>query len=288
LKFALAELRAARVPSHTLAAELLLMRVLRRDRAWLHAHPEDPLPAADALRYAELVARRCNGEPTQYLTGRQEFWGLEFEVAPGVLIPRPETEHLIEVALARLGHARAQQALRVADVGTGSGILAVALARELPQARVTATDISPAALALARRNAEKHGVAERIEFLECNLLTGFAREPQGAGATRRAFDLIVSNPPYIPTGALAGLPREVREHEPMAALDGGPRGDALYPPLITQARNLLAPGGMLVLEVGYNGVSLVRPLLDDLRHWGGVQVTSDLAGFPRVLAAARI
>jgi release factor glutamine methyltransferase len=262
--------------------------VLGRDRAWLYAHPEDPLPAADALRYAELVARRCNGEPTQYLTGRQEFWGLEFEVAPGALIPRPETEHLIEVALARLGHARSQQALRVADVGTGAGSLAVALARELPQARVTATDISPAALAQARRNAEKHGVAERIEFRECNLLAGFVREPQGAGATRGAFDLIVSNPPYIPTGELAGLPREVREYEPREALDGGPGGDALYAPLITQARNLLVPGGVLVLEVGYNGVSLVRPLLDDQRDWGGVQVTSDLAGIPRVLAAARI
>ncbi len=291
----MARLRAAAVPSHTLAAELLLMRVLGRDRAWLYAHPEAPLGAGHAQRYADLIARRCDGMPTQYLTGHQEFWGLAFDVAPGVLIPRPETEHLVEVALARLGPLRSQEPLRVADVGTGSGCLAVALARELPRCHVVATDISPAALALARRNAAKLGVSRRIEFRECHLLDGVLHpSPVINHVSRitshesRPFHLLVSNPPYIPTGDLAALPREVREHEPRPALDGGPTGDALYPPLITQAVHGLARGGLLVLEVGYNGVSRVRALLEGSGQWGNIEDTRDLAGIPRVLAAARI
>ena len=179
LKEGMARLRAANVPSHTLAAELLLMHALGRDRAWLYAHPEEPLDAAAAEKYFALIARRAAGEPTQYLTGKQEFWGLEFEVTPAVLIPRPETEHVIEVALERLG-ARGikidmktgapSPPLRVADVGTGSGCIAVALAHELPHAEIFATDISAAALEVARRNALRHRVADRVHFLECDLL----------------------------------------------------------------------------------------------------------------------
>src|SRR5438874_1357176 len=179
LRQGLAQLREAEVPSYTLAAELLLLHALGRDRTWLYAHPEEIVGEADAQRFFALLARRVAGEPTQHLTGKQEFWGLEFEVNPDVLIPRPETEHVIEVALDRLA-LRALRAgrrqktdgagLLIADIGTGSGCIAIALAKELPGAKVVAMDISRAALTVAGRNARRLGVAERVEFIEGNLL----------------------------------------------------------------------------------------------------------------------
>src|SRR5580704_12818101 len=165
LKRGIAELRDANVPSYTLAAELLLLHVLSRDRAWLYAHPEEVIPGLDAHRFLSLILRRASGEPTQYITGKQEFWGLEFEVTPDVLIPRPETEHIIEVALDRLAAREIREGrapkntgdgLLIADVGTGSGCIAIALAKELASARIIATDISAATLAVARRNAARH------------------------------------------------------------------------------------------------------------------------------------
>src|SRR6267143_1978375 len=179
LKQGLAQLREAHVPSYTLAAELLLLHVLGRDRTWIYSHPEEKISSADADRYFALVARRAAGEPTQHLTGKQEFWGLEFEVTPDVLIPRPETEHVIEVALDRLAGREIRtgckqtfsgEGLQIADIGTGSGCIAVALAKELPGATIYATDISSAALAVARRNATRHSVSDRIHFLESSLL----------------------------------------------------------------------------------------------------------------------
>src|SRR5467141_734364 len=179
LKRGLAQLREAHVPSFTLAAELLLLHALGRDRTWLYAHPEEQVSSADAERFFALLARRAAGEPTQHLTGKQEFWGLEFEVTPDVLIPRPETEHIIEVALDRLAlreiragrpQKSAGEGLQIADVGTGSGCIAIALAKELPAANFYATDISPAALAVAQRNAKRHAVSDRIHFIEANLL----------------------------------------------------------------------------------------------------------------------
>src|SRR5467141_4215031 len=182
LREAFAQLRAAGVPSHTLAAELLLMHALGRDRTWLYAHPEEVIPDSEAHLFTSLLARRAAGEPTQHLTGKQEFWGLEFEVTPDVLIPRPETEHVIEVALDRLAlrerrAGRKQtltgEGLQIADIGTGSGCIAIAIAKELPGAATYATDISSAALAVAQRNAARDSVSDRIHFLECNLLDGF-------------------------------------------------------------------------------------------------------------------
>src|SRR6202161_2251413 len=189
LKEGMANLRAASVPSHTLAAELLLMHALGRNRTWLYTHPEALLEPAGSEKYFELIARRAAGEPTQYLTGKQEFWGLEFEVTPAVLIPRPETEHVMEVALARLGPrglkiymdtGLPRERLRVADVGTGSGCLAISLAYELPHAEVFATDISAPALAIARRNAARHKVAARIHFSQCDLLIPLENTDLGA------------------------------------------------------------------------------------------------------------
>src|SRR6267154_2384392 len=181
LKNGIAQLREANAPSFTLAAELLLLHVLGRNRTWLYAHPEETLSDTETQRFLDLIARRAAGEPTQHLTAKQEFWGLQFEVTPDVLIPRPETEHVIEVALDRLTlrELRANRppksdgaGLQIADIGTGSGCIAITLAKELPAANFLATDISPAALAVAKRNAQRHGVSDRINFREANL---FAR-----------------------------------------------------------------------------------------------------------------
>ncbi len=289
LKEGMALLRAGNVPSSTLAAELLLMHALACDRTWLYTHPEIEIDASAARKYFGLIARRAAGEPTQYLTGKQEFWGLEFEVTPAVLIPRPETEHVIEVALERLGArgikinmrtGEPSPPLRIADVGTGSGCLAVALAHELPHAEIFATDISVPALDVARRNAARHGVLSRVHFFEGDLL-------KPVSASSGSFDLIVSNPPYVAQDDAATLAREVREHEPHAALFGGPSGIEMYARLIEQAGELLRSSGVLVLELGYNSAQPVRAILVEQRNWVNVSVTDDLAGIPRVLGAER-
>jgi release factor glutamine methyltransferase len=296
LKEGIARLRAANVPSYTLAAELLLLHTLGRDRAWVYTHPEAPLDDAAVEKYFALVARRAAGEPTQYLTGKQEFWGLEFEVTPAVLIPRPETEHVVEVALERLGprgikirlDTGAPSAhLQVADVGTGSGCLAVALAHELPHADVIATDISAPALEVARRNAARNRVAERVHFLQTDLLDALIAAPSLAGRDSHSFDVIASNPPYVSLDDSETLAREVREHEPHSALFGGSSGTEMYGKLIEQAGLLLRDRGILVLELGYNSADAVLKIIREAPGWVNISVTNDLAGIPRVLAAER-
>jgi release factor glutamine methyltransferase len=287
LEEGISRLRGRSVPSHTLAAEILLMYALGRDRTWLYTHPEVVLDPAAKQKYFTLVERRASGEPTQYLTGKQEFWGLEFEVTPDVLIPRPETEHVVEVALERLGlrgiHIHPESgapgsALRIADIGTGSGCLAVALANELPQAEILATDISAPALAVAKRNAAQHAVADRIHFEQADLLVHHLQDS-------RLFDLIVSNPPYVARNEADHLPREVRDHEPKLALFPGPTGLEIYPRLIGQAASLLNPEGILVLELGYDSADHVRGIFAAEPCWTNVTLTKDLAGIPRVIAA---
>lgn len=280
LKEAIARLEECEVPSAPLAAELLLMHVLQRDRTWLYAHPEYKVSSEQVAAYTRLVERRTMGTPTQYLTGRQEFWGLEFEVGPGVLIPRPETEHIIEVAIAGLGSPRTRP-LRIADVGTGSGCVAIALACELQGAEIMATDISAPALDYARRNAVRHGVSDRIQFLEADVLGTCAGAGNIKGAT---FDLIASNPPYVGRRDAPQLPCEVREHEPPEALYAGAEGLDIYPRLVDEAARALRPGGILVTEVGYNGADFVRSLLSG-PPWADVRVTRDLAGIERVISA---
>ena len=280
LRRGIARLEASDVPSAPLAAELLLMHVLQRDRTWVYAHPEHELSADQLVVYTQLIERRCEGVPTQYLTGRQEFWGLEFEVGPGVLIPRPETEHVIEVALERLGAWRTEP-LRIADIGTGSGCIAIALACELPHAEIIATDISAAALGYARRNAARHGVSDRIQFLETNLLESCI---DLSGVSPRRFDLVVSNPPYVGRNDAASLPREVREHEPPEALFAGETGRDVYPALVEQASRSLRRDGIFVVEVGYNGADDVRSLLS-VPPWSEPMATRDLAGIERVISA---
>ena len=288
LKHGIAQLRDAGVPSFTLAAELLLLHSLGRDRTWLYAHPEEPIPEARTENFFSFLARRAGGEPTQYITGKQEFWGLEFEVTPDVLIPRPETEHIVEVALDRLAvreiRAGRKQTLtgdglQIVDIGTGSGCIAIALAKELSAASIVATDISSAALGVARRNAARHGFGQRLHFVQSNL---FDDLKVAAGN----FDLIVSNPPYIGRNEKSSLMREVRDHEPEVALYGGEEGYEFYAELIAQAAGYLKAGGLLVLELGHNSLLAVRPLLEP-PQWSHVAAANDLSGIARVIAAEK-
>ncbi len=288
LKHGIAQLRAANITSYTLAAELLLLHATKRERTYLYSRPEAELTCDEANAYQELLNRRVSGVPVQHLTGKQEFWGISFEVTPDVLIPRPETEHLIEVALDRLAlrelHAGRPNksdgtGLLIADVGTGSGCIAVALAKELPLADIFAMDISPAALAIAKRNAERHSFLDRMQFCESNLFSSFSDSSP-------LFDLIVSNPPYVGRREAASLAREVRDHEPELAVFGGEEGYEFYASLIAQSARRLKPGGLLVLELGHDSLPAVQPLLD-APLWKNVGVTNDLAGIPRVIAAER-
>jgi len=239
------------------------MRATSHDRAWLYAHGNDELIEVWWIHYGRYLHQRIKGEPTQYITGRQEFYGREFRVTRDVLIPRPETEHLVEAAVARGGK-------NILDVGTGSGAIAVSLALET-KARVTASDVSLAALRVALRNAQALGA--RVDFVACDL---------GAAFIEGSFDLVVSNPPYIAGRDRASLQTEVRDHEPALALFGGEDGLAVYRRLIPEAMRLLRPAGWLMMELG--DAEAVREMC---AGWGDVQIVNDLAGIPRVLLARK-
>lgn len=288
LKHGIAQLRAAHVTSDTLAAELLLLHATKRERTYVYSHPEAELSAEEVREYQKLLDKRASGVPVQHLTGRQEFWGLTFEVTPDVLIPRPETEHLIEVALDRLAlrelHAGRPNkndgaGLRIADVGTGSGCIVIALAKELPAAEFVAIDVSPAALAVAERNAARLGYSGCIRFSESDLFSA-------SSLSSSQFDLVVSNPPYVGRREAASLATEVRDHEPELALYGGEEGYEFYGDLIVQTAEHLKQGGLIVLELGHDSLPAVQPLLD-APHWKNAAITNDLAGIPRVIAAER-
>uniref|UniRef100_A0A7C2HUN4 Release factor glutamine methyltransferase n=1 Tax=Ammonifex degensii TaxID=42838 RepID=A0A7C2HUN4_9THEO len=272
LKKETATLRAAGIPSPRVDAEVLLGFVLGCDRLVLYWEPRREVAAGKATRFKELVARRAAGEPVAYLTGEKEFMGLSFSVTPAVLIPRPETELLVETAVTLLQGAAAPV---VADVGTGSGAVAVSLAVLLPAARVFAVDISTAALAVARENACRHRVADRVVFYAGDLLEPFA-------GNEAVFDLIAANLPYIPSGEMGALPPEVRR-EPVLALDGGPDGLNFYRRLVPQAERLLKPGGHLLLEIGPGQGAAVSGLLPP-PVWEG-SVKPDLAGRDRLVVA---
>ncbi len=278
------------VPSAPLAAELLLMHALDCDRAHLHAHPERTLPAPLADRYFTHITERASGKPTQYIVGHQEFWGLDFLVDAGVLIPRPETEHLIEAVLELIdlegivknGPMR-QDTFQMIDVGTGSGCIALALAHELPNADVVACDISPKALRVAERNAARLGLSERVTFTESDLLARFLTTEQIG-----PWDFIVSNPPYVSRQELDGVQREVRDFEPRIALSELEGSDAseIYRRLIPQAHKLLRPNGYLIMEIGSGMERQILQLFEP--EWENVQVRRDLQDLPRVVIARKI
>jgi len=249
-----------------LTAEVLLAHALHRDRAYLYGHPEHELSEIEWLHYGRYLHERMQGKPTQYITGRQEFYGREFRVTPDVLIPRPETEHVVETAL-RI----APQAARILDVGCGSGALAMTLRLETGAA-LWASDISPAALRVAAENAQR--LQAPVAFVACDLLSAFADG---------SMDLIVSNPPYVPLGDKAGLQREVRDWEPHEALFAGPTGLEIYARLVRDAGRVLRAGGWLVMELGFNTSERVAAMF--LSQWQNLETVPDLAGIPRVIAA---
>lgn len=268
-------LRRAGVPDPELDAELLLAHVLGTDRAGILTRARDPLGSELARRYEELVQRRERRQPLQYLTGTQEFYGLEFAVDPRVLIPRPETEGLVEAVL-RLKPA---EGARVVDLGTGSGCIAVTLAVECPQVRLFAVDRSPAALDVARANALRHGVEQRIEFSTGDL----GRVP---AVWRGRMDIVASNPPYVTEEEWSTLQPEVRDHEPRDALVSGRSGLEAYRRLAPAAFDMLRPEGRLVVELGYGQVSRVEALLR-AAGFTGVESFPDLRGIQRLLVARR-
>jgi len=260
------------VGSPRMNAEVLLMFVLACNRAYLYAHPERELSAEEEARYQEALAQRARAVPAQYITGHQEFWGLDFLVGPGVLIPRPETEHVVETVL-ELVKTIAEP--RIVDVGTGSGAIALALASELPQARVEATEISPEALETARANAARLRLDGHVTFHNTDLLNG---------VDEGAFDVVASNPPYVGDSEEDKVQLEVRKFEPRCAVFAGPEGLDVIRRLAPQARQVLKPGGWLVMEIGFSMEEKVRELLS---AWAELRVVPDLRGIPRVIAAQK-
>ena len=260
------------------------MHVLRCDRAYLYGHANDEVPPQALERYSQLISERATGKPTQYITGHQEFWGLDFEVTPDVLIPRPETEHIVERVLElarRQGHAK-DACLRIVDVGTGSGCIALAVASEFAQATVFGVDISTAALAVASRNAARLEMVEGVTFLESDLLDRLLHA-NFAGT----FDFVLSNPPYVGRHEMDKVQREVRDFEPRLALGADlERGEEIYERLFPQALQALKTGGYVVVEIGYNTHETVLAILG--KHWDEIKVTPDLAGIPRVVSARKI
>lgn len=255
-------------------AELLMTHILNCDKAYLWTHSKDELPATAAEAYWQAIEERAECKPIQYITGQQEFYGLPFVVRPGVLIPRPETEHLVEAALTA---AKEYRAPRILDIGCGSGIIAVTLAHHVPNAAITATDLSPVALAISMENAEKNNVDDRIRFLRADLMAGLEDEE---------FDIIVSNPPYVSLADRETLSLEVREYEPEMALFAGTDGLNIYRQLIPTAYQQLAPAGWLLLEIGFGQSEAVRALLEE-SGFGTVVFHPDLQGIPRVAEARK-
>jgi release factor glutamine methyltransferase len=267
-------LEDAGVPVARLTAEVLLGHAIGHERTYLYGHPEQEVSDLEWLHYGRYLYERLKGKPTQYITRRQEFYGREFRVSPDALIPRPETEHVVETALrcAIELKGRLEGPLHVLDVGTGTGALAVSLQLETG-AKAWATDISPAAAALAAENARRLGAA--VNVVICDLMEAICA---------RSMDLIVSNPPYVPLVQREGLQREVRDWEPHVALFAGETGFEIYRRIVADAPRVLRPGGWLVMELGFGCSDHVGELL---AGWRDVRIEPDLAGIPRVIAARR-
>jgi release factor glutamine methyltransferase len=273
LTTAIDRLTAAHVGSPRMNAEVLLMFILGRERAYLYAHPEQDLRPQDIARYDDALSQRSQGVPAQYITGHQEFWGMDLVVSPAVLIPRRETEHVIETVLPL---AKTLPKPRIVDIGTGSGAIVLALAKELLGADLHATELSAPALEIARANAARHQLESRIHFHETDLLTGLDPE---------SFDFVVSNPPYVGESEADQVQLEVRKFEPQSAVFAGPTGLEVIRRLVPQAHAVLKPEGWLIVEISGTIVEGVRRLLED---WRSMQIVDDLQGIPRVAAAQKL
>jgi len=279
LTSAVDRLSAAQVGSPRMNAELLVMFTLGCDRAYLFAHPERELTTEEQARLEDSLSQRARGVPAQYITGHQEFWGMDFIVSRAVLIPRPETEHVIETVLQLANENNGGRApgipIHIVDVGTGSGCIALALAKEFPYAEIHATDISSSALEVAHANAARHQFESRVRFRQTDLLHGI--DPG-------SFDFVVSNPPYVGESEADEVQLEVRKFEPRNAVFAGPTGLEVIERLIPQALATLRPGGWLVIEISGSIVEGVKRLFGG---WQQVQITNDLQGIPRVAFAQR-
>jgi release factor glutamine methyltransferase len=258
-------------------AEVLLCHVLGRDRAWLVAHYRDLVDQGPDRPYEQAIERRARREPLQYIAGTQEFWGLPFKVTPDVLIPRPETELVVETSRGKAGGAPAPV---IVDLCTGSGCIAVSLAHALPKARIFATDRSARALAVARENARLNAVADRIRFCEGDLF-----DPLDELDLRNHVDVIATNPPYVRDGDRAGLQPEVRDFEPEMALFAGPEGTEIAEKIIHAAAAYLRPGGSLVMEMGIGQAGVLRKLAEKNGGYRSLEILKDLAGIERVIVA---
>lgn len=267
-------LRQAGVPEARREAGSLLAHALGRDRSFILSHAEGPVSEEHLEVFRDYLRWRGRGKPLQYITGNQEFFGLDFEVTSDVLIPRPETELLIEIAL-KLIPAH-EQAPFICDVGTGSGCIVITLLHERTDARAVGIDISAAALTVAKKNAARHGVTERIVFVESDCLAGM-------DSSKSTFDLIVSNPPYVAESAFAGLQREVRDYEPAIALEAGADGLAIIRRLLVEAASFLKIGGHLLFEIGFDQGAAVDQLIDR-NYWKLLEIHQDLQGIPRIVA----
>jgi release factor glutamine methyltransferase len=272
-------LGAAGIESPRLDAELVLRHVLGIDQAEFYLRVDDAIGPDIERRAWELLQRRARREPLAYITGHKEFWSLDFIVTPDVLIPRPETELLVEAALER-ARSMIKSRVKIIDLGTGSGAIAVSLATELPQAEITAVDISSAALRVAHSNAERHGVANRIRFAQGDLFAPVADKGD-------SFDLIVANPPYIRSGDIAALAPEIREWEPIAALDGGTDGLDAYRRIVSESRRYLAADGHVLLEIGVGLAEAVGKMIANAGGFETVAVLRDYAGNERVIATRK-
>ena len=272
-------LLGAGIDSARLDAELLLGCALGMSREELIVAATRKVSVAESDRYEDLLRRRLNREPLAYIIGQQEFWSLGFLVSCDVLVPRPETETLVERALKHLATINNREAPRILELGTGSGAIAVALASELPQAEIVATEIAPAALQIARRNASRNGVSNAIRFLQGDLFTALDQELE------KDFDLILSNPPYIPRGEIAHLEAEVSRWEPRAALDGGVDGLDFYRRIIEEAPGYLRQGGAVAVEIGAAIGSLVLALFRNNPAYGDTGIHQDYSDRDRVVIA---
>ena len=272
------DLRKAGVSEARRDAGSLLAHVIGRDRTFILSHADDPISEEQLEKFRKTLEWRAGGEPLQYITGHQEFFGLDFEVISDVLIPRPETELLVETALRLVSNREA--APIICDVGTGSGCIAVTLLHELPHAQGMAIDISPAAIEVAKRNASRHSVSERLEFVVSDCFAALNRKDP-------LFDLVVSNPPYIAVGELEGLQREVRDYEPHLALEAGADGLSIIRRLLGDAGAYLKPGGHFLFEIGFDQREAVDSLIGPLVSrgvWRLLDVYLDLQGIPRTVA----
>lgn len=275
------KLATSGVANARLDAEVLLSHIVKKDRAWLFTHIHDELDTESRRVFEAAIQRRAQREPLQYIIGKQEFWGLDFAVTPDVLIPRPETELVVESALKII--TRRDQQVTIVDLCTGSGCISVSLAKELPSARIFAADLSDKALAIARENALRHGVSERIRFLEGNLF-----QPLKELDIRGAVDIIVSNPPYVQSGDHASLQPEVRDFEPELALIAGPRGTEIHQKIINEAPEYLKQHGALIMELGLGQAELLARMAQKTGAYGVPEVLKDLAGIERVIVAKKL